>query len=185
VNSKGYPAVAYLYDVSLMHASTVPVRGINGLHANVSRRGGSFGDDRRLRVSSHTTNQCARGTSLAIDAAIAIATHGRSIPDAYARISPKNVTRITFTYDLCCLLPSRYGAAGFPAWGIPPNATLIFDVSTSSTSRTRVLQRTHGNEFSTVTSDDHHLMNGWRLIRFFRPLCVFCSTWSHACAWRD
>ena len=21
-----------------------------------------------------------------------------------------------------------YGAAGFPAWGIPPNATLLFDI---------------------------------------------------------
>ena len=30
--------------------------------------------------------------------------------------------RITATQEVA------YGAAGFPAWGIPPNATLLFDI---------------------------------------------------------
>jgi len=30
--------------------------------------------------------------------------------------------RITATSEVA------YGAAGFPAWGIPPNATLLFDI---------------------------------------------------------
>jgi peptidylprolyl isomerase len=32
------------------------------------------------------------------------------------------MSRFTMTADYA------YGAAGFPAWGIPPNATLIFEV---------------------------------------------------------
>ena len=31
-------------------------------------------------------------------------------------------TGITATQEVA------YGAAGFPAWGIPPNATLLFDI---------------------------------------------------------